>query len=145
MKTKEAFAYTPYESELEGASNAYVISLLAVVAGLPIPIFNLLASIIFYFGTRKSTYFVRWHTTQFLLSQLFLFFFNSFGFWWSLSIFLQKNELSNAYIGYLIFLIVVNISEFILTVYSAIQVRKGVHVQWYFFGTLTQQLVKNKS
>ena len=47
-------------------------------------IINLLATLIFYLGNRKGTYFVRWHCTQALLSQLSLLFMNSFGFWWTI-------------------------------------------------------------
>ena len=49
----------PGEHEAERASNSYLMSVVAVMAGLPLPIFNLIASIIFFFGNRKSTYFVR--------------------------------------------------------------------------------------
>ena len=36
--------YKPAEHELEAASNSYLMSLLAVMAGLPFPIINLLAT-----------------------------------------------------------------------------------------------------
>ena len=39
--------YKPAEHELEAASNSYLMSLLAVMAGLPFPIINLLASDVF--------------------------------------------------------------------------------------------------
>ena len=76
------FSGEPTEHEIEKASNSYLMSLIALMAGLPFPIINLLATLIFYLGNRKGTYFVRWHCTQALLSQLSLLFVNSYGFWW---------------------------------------------------------------
>ena len=40
--------YIPCEHEMEAASNSYLMSLLAAMAGLPFPIINLLATVIFY-------------------------------------------------------------------------------------------------
>ena len=73
--------YKPAEHELEAASNSYLMSLLAVMAGLPFPIINLLATAVFYLANRHRTYFVRWHCTQALVSQLPLFCTNRFAFW----------------------------------------------------------------
>ena len=64
MIANTTFYYRPNESELERASNSYLMSLVAVIGGLPLPILNLLASIFFYLGNRNSTPFVKWHCTQ---------------------------------------------------------------------------------
>ena len=85
MILKREFPYTPGEHEAEKASNSYLMSLVAFVAGLPFPIINLIASVVFYFGNRKGTYFVRWHCMQALLSQFVVFLINNIGFWWTIS------------------------------------------------------------
>ncbi len=136
------FTYEPGEHEAESASNSYVMSLIAIIAGLPLPIVNLIATLIFYLGNRKSTYFVRWHCTQALLSQLSLLFLNSYGFWWTVSIIISDELITNNYLAYIITLIVFNIIEFVTTIYTAIQVRKGKHVSWWFYGTLTNLVCK---
>lgn len=141
MKTS-AFPYEPGDHELERASNSYLMSLVAVVAGLPLPIINLLATFFFFLGNRKSTYFVRWHCTQALLSQCSLLFMNAAGFSWTLNIAFTEATISNAYIAYMITVILFNIADFIATMYSAIEVRKGKHVQWWFYGNLTNLLCK---
>ena len=64
MIQKKTFLYQPNESETEIASNSYLMSLIAIIVGLPLPIVNLIATFIFYLSNRKSTYFVRWHCTQ---------------------------------------------------------------------------------
>ncbi len=133
----------PGEHEAERASNSYLMSVVAVMAGLPLPIFNLIASVIFFFGNRKSTYFVRWHCTQALLSQLSLLFMNSYAFWWTIGIAFSDESMSNHYIAYIFTAILFNLIEFISTIYSAIQVRKGKHVSWMLFGEITNFLVKH--
>jgi uncharacterized membrane protein len=132
----------PLEHEMEKASNSYLMSLLALLVGAPLPIVNLIATLIFYLGNRRATYFVRWHCTQALLSQLSVFFLNSYGFWWTVSILFTDATMSNEYIAYIITVGLFNLFEFISTLYTAIQVRKGVHVRWWIIGNITDQLVK---
>ena len=110
------FAYQPGEHEAEKASNSYLMSLIAIIAGLPLPIINLIATIIFYLGNRKGTFFVRWHCTQALLSQLSIFFINSFGFWWTVSIIFSDEIITSKYIAYLITALIFNLVEFIFRV-----------------------------
>ena len=111
------------------------MSLVALVAGLPIPIINLIATLAFYLANRKGSYFVRWHCTQALFSQLCILGFNSVAFWWTLSIIFGDTELSNGYFAYLFTIVIVNLVEFISTIYAAIQVRKGHQVElWLFSG-----------
>jgi uncharacterized Tic20 family protein len=137
------FFYTPAEHECEKASNSYIMSLLVVMVGLPLPIINLLATLFFFIANRKSTYFVRWHCTQALLSQLSLFCLNSVGFWWTVTILLRRGEgISNGYIAYLVLVVLFNITEFIMTIRAAIRTRKGVHVSWWFYGPLTDNICK---
>lgn len=142
MNGNTNFPYKPHESEAESASNSYLMSLVTVIAGLPLPIINLLGTVIFYFGNKKGTYFERWHCTQALLNQIALFITNAIGFSWSLSILFSDNQLSNQYIGYMIVIVGVNIIEFITNIYTAIQTRKGIHVEWIFFGSLTDLICK---
>lgn len=136
------FDYPPSEHEAEAASNSYLMSLVALMAGLPLPIINLIASVIFYLGNRDGTYFVRWHCTQALLSQFSLLFVNSYGFWWTISIIFDDQTVTNNYIAYLITAIVFNIIEFIATIYTAINTRKGLHNAWWFYGDLTNLICK---
>lgn len=130
------FSYRPLESEKEQASNSYLMSLVAIIAGLPLPILNLLATFIFYLGNRKSTPFVRWHCLQALFSQVTLVIINSILFWWTIAIITDKAAFTNEYIAYFITVVGYNLVEIVATIYSAIQTRKGLHVEWFFYGTL---------
>jgi uncharacterized membrane protein len=136
------FPYQPGEHEKEQASNSYIMSLIAFAVGLPLPIINLLATILFFLGNRKGSYFVRWHCTQALLSQLTIFFVNSYGFWWTMSILFGDETLSSGYIAYMLTVLILNISELIITIITAIKTRKGEHVKWFFYGDLTNLICK---
>jgi hypothetical protein len=142
MGENTTFAYKPDDFEAEKASNSYLMSVVAVMAGLPLPIINLLATAIFFVGNRKGTYFVRWHCTQALLSQVTVLVMNSAGFYWTLSIIFGDTMLNNDYIAYMITIVLFNLVEFAATVYAAIQTRKGQHVELWFFGPLTQTICK---
>jgi hypothetical protein len=142
MITNSTFYYRPNESELERASNSYLMSLVAVIGGLPLPILNLLASIFFYLGNRKSTPFVKWHCTQNLLSQFGLFFLNSTGFWWTVSIVFDDEKVTNYYVGYMITLVLFNLVEFISTIILASKTRKGIHAELFLFSDLTNLMIK---
>jgi uncharacterized Tic20 family protein len=134
--------YTPNETELEKASNGYLMSLIAVMAGMPLPIINLLATLVFYFGNRKSTWFVRWHCTQTLLSQLTVLIMNTVGFSWTISVLFSHSLLTNGYVSYMITIFLFNLAEFAVTISAAVRTRKGEHVELWFWGTLTNMICK---
>lgn len=142
MMETQSFPYEPGEHEAEKASNSYLMSLIAMVAGLPLPIINLIATFFFFLGNRKGTYFVRWHCTQALLSQFSLLFMNSAGFWWTIAIIFREEQVSNLYIAYMFTLLFFNLTEFIATVYTAVNTRKGQHISWWFYGSLTNLICK---
>lgn len=140
MILKKQFVYSPNEMEAEAASNSYLMSLVAIIVGLPLPIINLVATLIFFLNNRKGTYFVRWHCMQALLSQLTLVPLNSIGFWWTFSVLFTDRVATNEYFAYLLTVIFFNLVELVATIYTAIETRKGLHVEWWFQGPLTYKL-----
>ncbi|MGV9004730.1 hypothetical protein [Flavobacterium sp.] len=142
MIIEKTFVYKPTEHEREKASNSYLMSLVALIAGLPLPIINLLATFFFFVANRKGPYFVRWHCTQALFSQLALLGINSVSFWWTISILFANEKVSNEYFAYIFTVIVFNILEIISTIYAAIQTRKGKHVEFLLFGGITNLICR---
>ena len=140
MIINRPFIYLPDDYQNEKASNSYLMSLIAIMAGLPLPIINLIATAIFYLMNRKEPMFIRWHCTQALLSQVTLFLINSVVFWWTISILFNGVEATDMYFGYLTAAISFNLVEFIVTIYTTIQVRKGKHIEWWFYGSLTNKI-----
>ena len=139
---RKPFLYEPLDYETERASNGYLMSLLSAFAGMPLPIVNLIATVIFFIGNRKGSYFTRWHCTQVLLSQFSLFIINSLGFWWTIHVFLGQSDINNRYIGYILTVIIINVTELIMNIYTAIKVRKGIHIEWWLYGPFTTVLCK---
>ena len=123
--------YHPSDSEREKAANSYLMSLMAAMVGLPLPIVNMLATIIFYLANRKRTYYVRWHCTQALISQIPLYFTNTVLFWWTVRLLLGYESLTSFYFAYLFTVVLFNVIDYIATIYSAVKVRKGEQVEWY--------------
>jgi len=142
MNVNDSHFYNPDDYENEKASNSYLMSIIAIMVGLPFPIINLVATFIFFLGNRKGSPFVRWHCTQALFSQLFIVVMNGVGFSWTMTILFGNNDVTNLYIGYMLTIIAFNIFEFIVTIHGAIVTRKGKHVEWWLFGSLTNLVVK---
>ena len=126
----------PREDEKERASGCYIMSLVAVMIGLPMPIINLLATGIFYFMSRKGTFFVRWNSIQALISQVPLFIMNN------IRILFCFTDLSSVYIAYFFTVNIYNIYDFIETVRSAVSTRKGLIHRWYLYSTITDKICK---
>ena len=136
--------YHPNDMEKERASNSYLMSLVALMAGAPLPIINMLATLFFYMANRKSTAFVKWHCTQALLSQATVFIMNAVAFTWTMRIIFGPLHITDNYIGYILTVLSFNIFEFIITIIAAVRVRQGKHIKWWFWGTLTNQLSGEK-
>lgn len=139
------FGYLPKESETEKASLAYLISVLSLIVGSPIPIVTLFASIGIYIGFRQSSDFVKWHTTQAMFIQLFAFIFNSIAFVWFFLLFFTEIQFTNFFIAYMLTIGIVNILILAGTIYSASKTRKGIHVEWLFFGPLTNSVFRSNT
>lgn len=151
-----------YPQEYEQASNSYLMSVVSVMAGTFIPIVNLIAAVIFYLSSRKGSYFVRWHAIQSALGQTVLVPFNMLAFAWTFRIlftdfppedmqhqesFFAGNMLgaSSLYWLFMAFVILLNIIEFFVTVFAAINVRKGKDVRWWILANLTDSLCSTKN
>ena len=131
-----------HEEEAEKASYAYLMCTMVLIIGLPMPIINLLAILIFWLGNRKQTYFVRFHCLQSFLSQFVVIILNSIGISWTISIIWGDNTITNLYVAYMIAVFFCNLLEFIASLYAAIRVRKKHDVRLWIFGDLTEALCK---
>lgn len=157
-----------HPNEYEQAANSYVMAVVAVIAGLPFPIINLIATIGYYMAHRKSSYFVRWHCIQAGLGQIALIPFNSVALAWTLGIlfggrgflglydiprrYLEDNALpfedysgaTLAYWLYIAFIVVLNISEFIVVIATASKVKKGHNVRWFGISAIADRLTSKE-
>ncbi len=132
----------PFEDEKDRASGCYLMSLVAIMIGMPMPIINLAATGTFYLMSRRGTFFVRWNAIQALISQVPLFVMNNILFWWTVRVLFCYTDLSSGYIAYFITVNLYNIYDFVETTRSAISTRKGRVHKWHLYGTLTDMICK---
>lgn len=125
------------KKEKEDAMGAYLMMFAAMGAGLPLPIINLIAAVVYYFVQQKNTRFVRFHSLQSLYSQLPTTLVNAGALYWTLQIFFFTNlEVSDLYIGYLIMAGLLNLLYFIFSIVGAVKARRGQMYYFIFFGKL---------
>jgi hypothetical protein len=161
IKDTTKTAPTVHTYEYEQAGNSYLMVVVSIIAGLPLPIINLIATAGYYLAHRRSAYFVRWHCIQAALGQIALIPFNSIALAWTIGIILRAeydysgdvNEavlidnfsgLSALYWLYLTFVILLNIAEFIVVVVTASQVRKGHNVRWWGIAPIADRLTSKE-
>lgn len=125
-----------FSTEKERASNAYLMSLVGLMAGLPLPIINLVASIGYFWSVRTSTAFVKFHAFQAMTSQFLVVAVNAVGLSWTLSIVFGEGSFSKAWAGWIAVVIVVNLLEWIGNIMGAMHARKGKLYSMYIFGPL---------
>ena len=133
------------DEDAEKASNAYLMSTIALIIALPLPILNMIATIAFYIANRKKTYFVRFHCIQSLLPQILIIIINSIAVWWTFSILLDYSLVSNVFVGFIITVLLFNLFEFIVSLYAAVQTRKKQDVRYWIFGAFTELICKPDS
>ncbi len=130
------------DNSAEKASMSYLITILSLVAGMPFPPVTFFAAIGIYSSYRKAEMFIRWHATQSLFVQLFMFVFNTIVFVWTFLLFFTEIQMSNAFFGFLFSTTILNIIVLVATIYTASKVRKSIHCEWIFFGPLTTLVTK---
>lgn len=126
----------------EDAMGAYLMMFAAIGAGLPLPLINLLASIIYYNIFKKSSLFVRFHCHQALYSQLPLTLMNGVATFWGLRVIISDDwHFTDALKGYLIMLLIANIVYIIFGIMSAVKARNGKMYYYWIFGKLSYHAV----
>lgn len=129
------------ESELEKASLAYLMTLMVGFVGLPLPIVNLLGTVLYLLLNKSKSPFVRFHQMQAMLSQIPIVAMNSVGLGWTISIIWGDNSMSDLYLGYISAVVVFNLTDFIYNIIAASRVRKGEWYSFLVFGLISRKLV----
>ena len=137
--------YTPSETERENASNAYLLTLMTVMVGLPFPVINLFACIGFYFLQKNKAPFVKFHTLQAITSQVPIILMNSGGIFWTIHILFYNYAFTNNYIAYVITIVTFNIIDIVYNIIGAIKARKGLLYSYSLFGPISWSLIKIKT
>lgn len=123
--------------EREDAMGAYFMMFASLAAGLPLPIINLIAAVIYLYINKSKSRFVHFHALQSLYSQLPTSLMNAVLVFWSIRIFILEHfSMSNAYKGYVLTVILANLIYFIFSIIAAIRARKGRFYYFAVFGKI---------
>jgi uncharacterized Tic20 family protein len=123
--------------EKEDAMGAYLMMFAALGAGLPLPIINLIAAVIYYYMNKSNSRFVNFHSYQSMISQFPTSIMNAVMVFWGLRIAFSSDwELTDLYKGYVIMTVIANLIYIIFSIIGAIKARKGRMYYFMFFGQL---------
>ena len=113
------------DREKEDAMAAYLMMFASLAIGLPIPLFNLIASVIYFLVNRKSSPFVAFHALQALLTHVPVVLLNAGLVGWLVGILVSQAGFHAAFFWYLLFTILVNLAYIIWSIVALIHARKG--------------------
>lgn len=130
--------------EKEDAMGAYLMMFAALGVGLPLPILNLIAAIIYYYINKGKSLFVRFHSLQSLLSQLPTSILNAIAVFWGARIIFLDYAFSDLFKGYLWLVVIANLIYIVFSVIGAVKARKGQMYYFLFFGRVSYQSVFKK-
>lgn len=124
------------KKEKDDAMGAYLMMFASWAAGLPLPIINLIAAVIYYFVNASKSRFVKFHSLQSLISQLPVSLLNIVGFSWTMrNVFVTDFDGFNTnYFGYMIMVFIANLLYLIFSIVGAIRASKGRMYYFMFFG-----------
>ena len=131
--------------EKEDATGAYLMMFASTAIGLPLPIINIIASIVYYFVNRTKGRFVNFHALQSLYSQIPVSLLNSYVvIWAAVNIVIKKNPFTNVFWGLLITAGIITIVYFIFSIIGAVRAHQGRFYYFIFFGRLAYYQVFRK-
>jgi uncharacterized membrane protein len=127
------------EREKEDAMGAYLMMFAAVAVGLPLPIINLIAAIVYYFVNRKKSRFIHFHCLQSLLSQIPTTLINWVVVIWAVRIFFTDLTIDETFWAAVIFAGVSTFLYFIVSIIAAYKARQGKMYYFLFFGKIAYE------
>ena len=127
------------EREKEDAMGAYLMMFAAVAIGLPLPIINLIAAIIYYFINKGKSRFIHFHSLQALISQIPTTLINWALVIWAVRIFLTDRDWTDEFWAYAIFAAAATVFYFVMSLIGAFYARKGRMYYFLFFGKVSYE------
>ena len=119
----------------EDAMGAYLMMFAAMAAGLPLPIINLIASLIYFYIHKDKGPFIKFHLLQSLYSQLITSIMNIVFVFWTIQIFFFESMIvTDYYKGYIAVVVLANLLYLIFSVFAAVRARQGRFFYFLVFG-----------
>ena len=126
--------------EREDAMGAYLMMFASLGAGLPLPIINLIAAIIYYYLNKSTSRFVRFHVLQSLVSQVPVTLLNAAGVFWAVYC-LYWGAFGRSFVSYIITVVLANLVYLAFSIIACVRARKGRFYYFWFFGRWTYHRV----
>jgi uncharacterized Tic20 family protein len=124
------------DREKEDAMGAYFMMFAALGLGFPLPLINLIASLIYFVIHRRKSRFVAFHALQSLISHLPVAAFNVALIVWLLWILATTTHFASEFFVFLVFVAFANILYIVYCVVALTRARKGQLYYMPFFGRL---------
>lgn len=125
------------EREKEDAMGAYLMMFAAWGVGLPLPLINLIAAVVYFVINKSESKFVAFHSYQSLLTQIPISLLNAGVLAWVIAIISPKYEDTSAFYAYFLFVIIWNLSYMVFSIIACVKARKGKFYYFWVFGRLS--------
>jgi uncharacterized membrane protein len=113
------------ERERDDAMGAYLMMFASLAIGLPIPLVNLIASVIYFLVNRRTSPFTAFHSLQALLTHVPVVLLNAGAVGWLIGILVSQAGFHAAFFWYLFFTVLVNIAYVAWSIVALIHAHKG--------------------
>jgi uncharacterized Tic20 family protein len=127
------------QREKDDAMASYLMMFASWAVGLPLPLVNLIASVVYYAVNRKASKFVAFHSLQSLLSQVPVSLLNAGIVGWGIGLLVKGDAATGLwpFLGYVFFSVAINILYLVFSIISLVQANKGRFYYMPFFGRLS--------
>jgi uncharacterized membrane protein len=139
MREVDPLDQFPSLQHREDAMGAYLMMFATLAMGLPLPILNLIASVIYAAINGSKSDFVRFHVLQSLYSQIAVSSLNAYAIFTVVSALFfggTNGGFDPAWFGWLLTLGGLNLTYIVFSIVAAVQARKGQLFKFPFFGWL---------
>ena len=126
--------------EREDAMGGYLMMFAALAAGLPLPMLNMIAAVIYYYVNKKKSKFVHFHVAQSVLSQIPTSLLNGVLVFWTIRTFFGDRNFTDNFKGYALAVLVANLAYIGFSIYAAIKARKGEMYYFLLFGRISYNI-----
>jgi len=113
------------EREKDDAMGAYLMMFASLAIGLPIPLLNLIASVVYFFVNRKTSPFVAFHALQALLFHIPVVLLNAGVAAWIIANLIVGTSSWTPFFWYLFFTVLVNVTYIVLSIVALVNANKG--------------------
>jgi uncharacterized membrane protein len=127
------------QREKDDAMASYLMMFASWAVGLPLPLVNLVASVVYYVVNRKGSKFVAFHALQSLLSQVPVSLLNAGVVGWGIGLLVRGDAAGSLwpFLGYVFFTVAANILYIVFSIVALLQAVKGRLYYLPFFGRMS--------